>query len=129
LKKIYLIDDDAISLSIVKETIEELGPFDVKTFENTVEGVDAVIKDRPALVLLDLYMPEMKGDQVIVHFSEKKISCDTQVILVTGYGMTEEERSTYMTLGFRTILNKPLAEEDLEVIRGIALNPDYKISA
>ncbi len=59
-----MVEDDVAMREIVIHKLMAHG-FDVKEAEDGKQGVDAIIKEHPDLVLLDLMIPEMDGFQVL----------------------------------------------------------------
>lgn len=113
--RIFLIDDISIVLKSMECLFKQVG-FEVTTFTNPIEGLDAVEKYKPELVFLDFLMPEIKGDEFMIQFSERKLFTDTKVYLLTSQMFSNVERMTLMTLGFSDILQKPLSKAKLEEI-------------
>lgn len=66
-KKIILVDDHIIVRNGLHELIEKLGPYQIiQEYNNGKEFVEAIIHiESPDLVIMDLTMPEMNGDEVI----------------------------------------------------------------
>lgn len=127
---IIIIDDDPF----ITELIESyLAPYDllIQTYNNPVQALEQVIHHRPRIVFMDLKMPEMRGDQVIVKLSEKYIFQTTSVFLVTATVLDETEYMKIMTLGFDHVISKPIREIDIynAVVSIFGTIPLKKISA
>lgn len=80
-KKILVVDDEANIRKMLK-TLLEINDYDVEMAENGLEGLKKIEKHNPALVLLDLVMPEMTGYQVLETMKEKNLT--VPVILFTA---------------------------------------------
>lgn len=63
-KKILICDDDAGILYTVEMLLEEEG-FTVFTQINSVNVIKHIKETKPDLILLDLWMPLLSGDQVL----------------------------------------------------------------
>jgi DNA-binding NtrC family response regulator len=82
-RKILIFDDDPHLLSYMEEVLR-LEKFEVKAFQSPAEGLD-FLKDNPAdLIISDVKMNEMTGDEVLSHVMKNYPG--TGVILVTGFG-------------------------------------------
>lgn len=83
IKYIILVDDHVIVRNGLKELIEKLGPFKVlREFDNGSSLLNAVpFKEKPDLILLDLNMPDLNGDQVMVELNNKNVT--TPVLMLT----------------------------------------------
>lgn len=75
LKKIVLVDDHIIIRNGLHELIEKLGPYEiVGEYNNGREVLDALSKiPVPDLIIMDISMPEMNGDEVVAIMNEREI--------------------------------------------------------
>lgn len=80
---ILVIDDDELLLGFMEEILKKDG-FSVKAFESPVEGTEHLKKDTFDLVITDVKMNEMTGDEVLAHVLEHHP--ETGVIMITGFG-------------------------------------------
>lgn len=82
-KHIILVDDHVIVRNGLKELIEKLGPFKVlREFDNGPSLLNAVpFKEKPDLIILDLNLPDMNGDQVLVELNNRNVT--TPVLMLT----------------------------------------------
>jgi two-component system OmpR family response regulator len=64
LKRILHIDDDEYIRSIVKLALEVVGGFKLLQFADGSTAIKAIAKFSPDLLLLDVMMPGMSGNQV-----------------------------------------------------------------
>ena len=69
-KKILIVDDELDMLAVTKARIESAG-YEVLTAESGEKALDWLAKDTPDLILLDLLLPKMQGQEVC-----KRIKCD-----------------------------------------------------
>ncbi|PIQ86081.1 MAG: two-component system response regulator, partial [Candidatus Omnitrophica bacterium CG11_big_fil_rev_8_21_14_0_20_45_26] len=109
-KLILIIDDEAEIVEQVKEFFEEEG-FRVFTAESGEEGVRFLGQEKPALVILDMKLPDMAGTSVLRAVKQK--SPKSKVIVITGYvdqAMMDEAEQ----IGRDLFLQKPF---DLEKLR------------
>jgi signal transduction histidine kinase len=110
-KSILLVDDEEGIRKVLGISLADLG-YTVHTAEN---GVDAlrIFKDvQPPIVLTDIKMPEMDGIELLRHL--KKLSPDTEVIMITGHGDIDLAINSvkYEATDFVT---KPINDEVLEI--------------
>jgi len=80
-KKIVVIDDDIKGNQMVCRILKNAG-YEVSSAFNGVEGLKMYMKERPDLVITDLYMPEKEGLQTIMELRQmdKKI----RIMAVSG---------------------------------------------
>ena len=63
---ILVIDDSPVALEVARDSLEENG-FEVNTASNMQEAKDAIFSDpQPNLILLDIMMPDIEGDKLMV---------------------------------------------------------------
>lgn len=86
--KIAIIEDDPAIAQMYSIKFEAEG-YTVETAENGKLGLELINKMRPDIVLLDLMMPEMNGDQVLVSLRKTDWGKDIKVIILTNMGEQE----------------------------------------
>lgn len=101
--KVLVVDDEAVVRNIASQMLEMLG-FEVMVASDGDEGIEVFRRhgDEIVLVLLDLTMPRMSGEET---FSEmRRLRSDVRVILISGY---EEERATERFEALAGFIQKP----------------------
>jgi DNA-binding NarL/FixJ family response regulator len=68
-KKILCIEDDRETAALIAEELVDRG-FQVSIAHNGQEGLFAILKDTPDLILCDISMPIMSGFEVLEHLNE-----------------------------------------------------------
>lgn len=86
--KIAIIEDDAAISQMYRIKFEAEG-FTVETAENGKLGYELLEKFRPDIVLLDLMMPKINGDELLVKIRGEDWGKNLKVIVLTNMG--EEE--------------------------------------
>jgi len=119
---ILLIDDDKVMHRMIQHVIEKAQFKFVSAFDGRA-GLQAIVKEKPDLVLLDYMMPEMDGHQVYQEIisNEYYIECrNIPVIILTAADTKDEVRDTYLALGISAYLSKPFGSSELiNVIKNI----------
>lgn len=85
--KILIVDDDPEVNDLLSRFLTTLGYDDIETALDGKEGIEIAEIEMPDLVLLDLILPDIKGD--IVFQKIKEVNKDTSVIAITGHPDTE----------------------------------------
>jgi len=82
-KKILIIDDDLSTRHLIVSTLNHKGFPDTLTAATGQEGLEAVKKEKPDIVILDVVLPDMTGYDIC---KEIKSMTDTmtKVILITA---------------------------------------------
>lgn len=79
---IIIIDDDIQVLESVKDALE-VRDMKIRTFSNPIEGLEYIKNNNVDVLILDYYMPEMNGSEVVEKLRE--YNNNTIVILQTGF--------------------------------------------
>ena len=89
---VLLVEDDPVSREIVRHAVEKLG-MTVAEAENGRVALDWLLHNpAPAIVLLDLMMPEMDGFAFLDEFRAREAWREVPVIVLTAKKLTAEER-------------------------------------
>jgi CheY-like chemotaxis protein/anti-sigma regulatory factor (Ser/Thr protein kinase) len=88
--QVLVVDDDPKSRDVLRRTLTKEG-WTVAEATNGGEALDQLERSRPALVLLDLMMPEMDGFEVLEQMRRDEAWCDIPVIVVTAKDLTRAE--------------------------------------
>ena len=112
-----LLDDD---FSVLKGLARLFASADLQaeTFSDPEEFLRHVRTHRPAVVLIDVHMPQMSGLEVQSRLRE--ISPSTRVIIFTGKD-DPLVRSTALNAGASAFLTKPFDDEELLTAVRLAL--------
>ncbi len=80
--KILVIDDDKDICDVLKKTLVHDG-YKVKTITKPKNALRDVKKDTYHLIILDLKMPELSGEDLLIEI--RKVNSDICVIILTAY--------------------------------------------
>ena len=87
-QRIAIIEDDSAISQMYRIKFEAEG-YTVDTAENGKVGLDLIKSMKPDMVLLDLMMPEMTGDEMLAKLRETDYGKDLKVIILTNMGEQE----------------------------------------
>ncbi|SEH05120.1 response regulator [Candidatus Venteria ishoeyi] len=82
-KKILIIDDSKIARRVARETLLEYN-YRVIEAEDGMQGLAIIAKEKPALILLDIVMPQMDGYRVLSLIKNNKEFKEIPVIMLTS---------------------------------------------
>jgi UDP-3-O-[3-hydroxymyristoyl] N-acetylglucosamine deacetylase len=106
---ILLVDDDAAVRESVSAVLVDEG-FSVRTAVDGRQGLEALEQELPALVLLDVWLPETDGIEVLAQIRERH--GDLPVIVISGHGNVDTAvRAT--KLGAADFIEKPFSIDGL----------------
>jgi CheY-like chemotaxis protein len=108
---ILVVDDDDDIRTAVEEVLQGEG-YATEGAPNGKKALEILrsSNDPPALVLLDLMMPEMDGWQLLVHMSEDAALCQIPVALMSAHPSIRQafEGDRKKLVGTSMLLPKPL---------------------
>lgn len=105
---IVVVEDDRKIARVVKVYLEGAG-FKVTHVEKGRDAIESALKDMPLLVILDLMLPDMSGEEVC---QELKEIGDFPIIMLTSKS-SEEERIAGFALGADDYVVKPFSPREL----------------
>lgn len=92
MSKIAIVEDDVAISQMYRIKFEAEG-YEVDTAENGKLGLELIESMKPDIVLLDLMMPEMDGEEMLTKLRASNWGKDTKVIILTNMGESEAPAS------------------------------------
>jgi CheY-like chemotaxis protein len=108
--RVLVVEDDPATRSMLRKALERDG-WDVAEAANGRAGLEEVARGRPALVLLDLMMPEMDGFEFVRELRRTDEGRRLPIVVLTAKDVTPEERRR-LTGSVEIILQKGAAGRD-----------------
>ena len=106
---IYSIEDDEEIATIISIALTK-SDFNVKTFDTGESFLEEFNKTKPNLVLLDLMLPRIQGEEVLKEI--RKYSLDIPVIILSAKSLIEDKISLLNT-GADDYMVKPFNIKEL----------------
>jgi CheY-like chemotaxis protein len=103
---VLVVEDNSRSRRLVRDLLELHG-FESVDVETAEEGLEAVKRQVPALVLLDVQLPGMDGVAALRLLRADACSARVPVIAVTAYAMRGDEER-FLADGFDDYISKPI---------------------
>ena len=107
--KVLIVEDDPHILLGLEEVLKSDG-FDVAVCNRGDQAVEAVRKQRPALVLLDVMLPGLSGYDICKELRAKKVA--TPILMLTAKGQ-EIDKVVGLDLGADDYVTKPFGVREL----------------
>jgi PAS domain S-box-containing protein len=104
---VLIVEDDGATRSMLRKALERDG-WEVAEAENGRSGLAEAARHRPALVLLDLMMPEMDGFAFVAELRRTEEGRRVPIIVLTAKDLTQEDRRR-LTGSVEVILQKGAA--------------------
>ena len=109
-----VVEDDEIIQAVHKFMLERLG-FQVEAVANGKDAIDKTETQDYAAVLLDLGLPDVQGEDVIVAIrTREQVTGKHLPIIANSAHAIAETLQTAKNLGADIVLEKPVLKEDLE---------------
>jgi signal transduction histidine kinase/CheY-like chemotaxis protein len=87
---VLIVDDDRATRDVLRRALVKEG-WMVREAANGAEGLDQLTKAKPAVMLLDLIMPEMDGFEVMREMRLNPVWRDIHVVIVTSKDLSRDE--------------------------------------
>ena len=104
---IWCVEDDSGIRDIEMYALNSAG-FDTKGFEDGLSVWEALKKEKPELIILDVMLPGMDGIEILTKMKESVEYCRIPIILATAKGQ-EYDRIHGLDLGADDYLVKPFS--------------------
>ena len=121
--KILLVEDNQINIKCCKTLLEKMGHL-VRVDINGRDALDTLKKETFDLILMDIQMPVMNGDDALHILREQELNSGKHlpVIALTAHAL-KGDKENYLEIGFDGYLSKPvgfskLADEIKRVTTG-----------
>lgn len=106
MKKILVADDDVTIADLLQQALEAEG-YETRKATQSLRFYDAVIEWQPDLILLDLLMPYLEGEDELRLLRMNPTTQHIPVIVVTAVHEARQEEAKYRQLGVVEIVTKP----------------------
>ena len=117
--KILILDDDKLQLQLLQEMLRRIAgdTWQVFACNHVMDALTTLHNEQPALMLMDIEMPEMNGMDMIAHINHTKM----MVVAMTAHDTSILEQ--LLKAGFDDCLFKPFSMEKLSDILGVESQP------
>jgi CheY-like chemotaxis protein len=109
-ERILVADDDSNIMSLMAAVLPDWG-YRMTSASNGLEALRVLEQSSPDLVLLDIEMPGLAGDEVCRRMKADPERCDIPVVLISGRG---DVALRARLAGADSFLSKPFSLRDLQ---------------
>jgi len=114
MKKILIVDDEKNIVRIIKFMLEREG-YKISTAFDGIEALNIVRREQFDLIILDIMMPNLSGEDFLrIRKSDKNLN-KIKVIMLTAK-KTEETKNECIELGCDEFFNKPFSIEEISPV-------------
>ena len=112
-KRILVVDDEPALTRMVKLNLERTGNYEVRTENQGSMAVQAAREFKPDLMLLDVMMPDMSGDEVSAQMKEDEELSKIKYVFMTAIVTKDETEAMGSNIGGNEFLAKPVKTDEL----------------
>ncbi|AGB48738.1 response regulator with CheY-like receiver domain and winged-helix DNA-binding domain [Methanomethylovorans hollandica DSM 15978] len=109
--KILIVDDEPDISDLLRLSLSNQ-PYDFVVAYNGQQAIEATLRERPDLILLDIMMPDMDGYEVVEHLKQSATSANIPVIMISAKTAIED-KVRGMELGIDDYIAKPFDKREV----------------
>ncbi len=114
---IVYIEDNSSNVALVEKLLERMGHFDLQVAMQGQEGLDLIQAHKPDLILLDLHLPVLGGEEILERIRENPDMQSIPVIIVSA-DATPGQTERLLQKGANSYITKPFdVHELMELVR------------
>ncbi len=110
--RVLIVDDSAFARALVRNWLQKAG-YETLEAVDGAEGLTMACEEKPDLIILDLLMPHLQGDEVLAAMRERALDIP---VVVASANIQDGMRQKCQDLGALEFINKPPVEEKLLAI-------------
>ena len=118
--RLLIVDDEPTNIHILSNILSS--DYEIRAANNGERAIEAALSQSPDLILLDMIMPEINGEETFRLLNS--IDPEVKVIMSSGY-LQERNASDLLDLGILGMLQKPFRKNELALIIKGTLQPDH----
>ena len=107
---IAVVEDNADNRLLLQAILD--GRYDLVEYENGVDALAGLAASTPDLVLLDISLPGMDGNEILARIRADGELRKLPVIALTAHAMSGD-REKYLAAGFNDYITKPIVDETI----------------
>jgi two-component system sensor histidine kinase/response regulator len=108
--RIAVVEDNADNRLLLQAILD--GLYDLVEYENGSDALAGLNAGLPDLVLLDISLPGMDGNEILARIRADEKLRRLPVIALTAHAMAGD-REKYLTAGFNDYITKPIVDETI----------------
>jgi CheY-like chemotaxis protein len=110
MRTIAIVEDNADNRLLLQAILD--GLYDLVEYENGTDALAGLAEKRPDLVLLDISLPGMDGNEILTRIRADARLRSLPVIALTAHAMSGD-REKYLAAGFNDYITKPIIDESI----------------
>jgi len=110
-EKILIVEDNPLNMRLIEMTLRAKGYWLLKATDGE-EALDAAIREKPDLIIMDLNLPKVSGLEVTKRLRQMPAFNHIPIIAVTAHAMKGDEEKI-IEAGCDAYLPKPISTRQL----------------
>lgn len=112
-RKILVVDDNKLNIKVAKIALAPLG-FEVDEVLSGKEAIDRIKKNSYDLILMDIMMPEMSGEECF-KILKSDPNFNIPVVALTADAVAGSKEK-YLEIGFTDYIAKPFSKDEIKIV-------------
>jgi CheY-like chemotaxis protein len=108
--RIAVVEDNADNRLLLQAILD--GLYELVEYENGTDALAGLKAELPDLVLLDISLPGMDGNEILARIRADRTLRPLPVIALTAHAMAGD-REKYLASGFNDYITKPIVDETI----------------
>lgn len=114
IREVLVVDDNPDDLRLIGKILNDDGRYKAILAEGGRSGWNIISSGNPPhAVIIDLFMPEMNGFQILENMQSDKTLRDIPVIVISGLEVTPEQKTQLKEFGQRLLSKGSFSEKEL----------------
>jgi len=105
-RKILHVEDNETNVRLIERILEDRANLSLSWACNGEEGLALALQQRPALILLDLNLPDMHGSELLAKFKSNALTQNIPIIVLSA-DISPSQIEKMLQAGARDYLTKP----------------------
>jgi two-component system chemotaxis response regulator CheY len=110
-RSVLIVDDDPFIRKLIATTLEDVSGFELHEAGDGDEAVSIAVRTSPAIVFLDIDMPQLDGIAACAMLRAEPAARDATIVMLTAAG--PESEAPARKAGADLFLSKPFSPLDL----------------
>jgi CheY-like chemotaxis protein len=109
---VLIVDDDRFIRKLITTTLEDVTDFELHEASDGREAIDVARRERPAIVFLDVEMPELDGIEACRQLRADETTGNATIVMLTA-AQSDTVQGQAEEAGADLFLTKPFSPLDL----------------
>lgn len=114
--KILIVDDEVNLTKMLKLNLDETEKYEIRTLNEGRDAINTIKQFMPDLVLLDVMMPDIQGNEIAEKVTEDSEIKHIKIIFLTALVKKSEIPDEDKKIGGRRFIAKPVKLDELTAI-------------